>query len=307
MNHRDTPVLALDIRNLSGTHLLSVAQLSPGCIDLLAGCPPCQGYSRIRRRNKSRAVGDHRNGLVTEFGRLIKELRPRAVMMENVPGLENDLRFKRLLRSLRGMRYRVSWKVLDLGNFGVPQRRRRLVLLALKGAGRPVFDLIPTSGRRTVRDAIGALPRVPKALRNLQFYHTFRSKEVKQRIRSIPRNGGSRSDLPKGLTLQCHTEDRGFRDVYGRMAWDEPAPTITGGCINPSKGRYLHPERNRAITLLEAARLQGFPIWYRFDGNHGRYPIAEMIGEALPPRFAKVVAKWLIDQIRTASVRRISA
>jgi DNA (cytosine-5)-methyltransferase 1 len=85
------------------------------------------------------------------------------------------------------------------------------------------------------------------------------------------------------------------------MSWDLPAPTITGGCINPSKGRFLHPERNRAVSLLEAARLQTFPIWYRFDLSHGRYPIAEMIGEALPPRFAYKVGKYLKHTLTSRS------
>lgn len=119
-----------------------------------------------------------------------------------------------------------------------------------------------------------------------------------ERIRNVPLDGGSRKSWPEDIHLACHTETDGFKDVYGRMAWDRRAPTITGGCINPSKGRFLHPSKHRAITLLEAARLQTFPVWYHFDLSHGRYPIAAMIGEALPPRFAGRAATYLKKGIR---------
>jgi DNA (cytosine-5)-methyltransferase 1 len=222
-------------------------------------------------------------------------------MMENVPGLEKDVRFKALIRSLRGAGYRIDWEILSLEKYGVPQRRRRLVMIGWRGEARPDLAMLPSTTPKTVRDLIHDLPRIPKVARPLRGYKTFRSSVVKARIEHVPHNGGSRRALPKSLTLKCHTKkrkkERGFKDVYGRMAWDEVAPTITGGCINPSKGRFLHPERNRAISLLEAARLQAFPLWYKFDISHGRYPIAEMIGEALPPRFAKVAGQFIADAL----------
>jgi DNA (cytosine-5)-methyltransferase 1 len=112
-----------------------------------------------------------------------------------------------------------------------------------------------------------------------------RSKEVRELIALIPKNGGSRSDLPKRYQLDCHKRSDGFSDVYGRMAWDDVSPTITSGCHNPSKGRFLHPSQNRTITLREAAILQGFPRRYRFNVDHGKESIALMIGNALPPPF----------------------
>jgi DNA (cytosine-5)-methyltransferase 1 len=114
-----------------------------------------------------------------------------------------------------------------------------------------------------------------------------RSEKIFKLIRDIPRDGGSRRDLPERRQLNCHKKTSGFRDIYGRMAWDEVAPTITTGCFNPSKGRFLHPERNRAITMREAALLQGFPATYRFNVVLGKVAIAKMIGNALPPEFIR--------------------
>jgi len=307
-NHQHTKVFQRDIRDVTGQEILDAVGLERGDLDLVAGCPPCQGFSRIRRRNGKRAVADKRNDLVFEFGRIVREVRPKAIMMENVPGLEKDLRFKTLVRSLRGGGYRIDWRILDLQEFGVPQRRRRLVMIGWRADNRPDLDTLPPSKAKSVRDLIHDLPHIPKVGRPLHRYKTFRTSIVKARIDRVPHNGGSRRALPKSLILKCHTrkrkKERGFKDVYGRMAWDEVAPTITGGCINPSKGRFLHPERNRAITLLEAARLQAFPLWYKFDMSDGRYPIAEMIGEALPPRFAKVAARFIANALSDSTAHQ---
>ena len=114
-----------------------------------------------------------------------------------------------------------------------------------------------------------------------------RSEKIQELIRDIPKNGGSRGDLPRARQLDCHKNNEGFNDIYGRMAWDEVAPTLTSGCFNPSKGRFLHPSKNRAITLREAALLQGFPRSYKFDPENGKTGIGLMIGNALPPEFIR--------------------
>jgi len=136
------------------------------------------------------------------------------------------------------------------------------------------------------------LPHAANDLRKLQPRYTLM---VRKRIAAVPKNGGGRKDVPSDLVLNCHKGDVGFRDVYGRMHWDQPSPTITGGCVNPSKGRFLHPEHNRAIDLVEAARLQSFPIWYKFDASLGRYPLAEMIGNALPPILGASLGRYVMD------------
>jgi DNA (cytosine-5)-methyltransferase 1 len=139
--------------------------------------------------------------------------------------------------------------------------------------------------RLTVRDAIGEVEAPSKSKDKLHALGERRSDAVKKLISLIPKDGGSRSDLGESHQLECHKRTDGFFDVYGRMAWDEVSPTITSGCHNPSKGRFLHPSRNRTITLREAAMLQGFPKDYKFEVSHGKEAIALMIGNALPPPF----------------------
>ena len=136
-------------------------------------------------------------------------------------------------------------------------------------------------------EAIGKLPLPEDSDDPMHNYAVRRAERVMSLIRRIPKDGGSRTDLPDTDQLECHRRVDGFKDVYGRMAWKKPAPTITGGCINPSKGRYIHPDHDRAITLREAALLQGFPGSYMFDMSKGRYPTAQMIGNAFPPKFAE--------------------
>ncbi len=159
-----------------------------------------------------------------------------------------------------------------------------------------------TAPRKTVRDAIAALRRPGRSGDQLHDLPENRSSRIRDLIRAVPADGGGRLDLPENLTLDCHQETTGFTDVYGRMAWDEVAPTITGGCINPSKGRFLHPVQDRAITLREAALLQSFPPSYRFALSRGKYAVAALIGNALPPRFvrahAREVAKYLLADIK---------
>jgi DNA (cytosine-5)-methyltransferase 1 len=133
-----------------------------------------------------------------------------------------------------------------------------------------------------VRQAIGALPPPGDSGDELHDLPEKRSEKVAQIIRAIPTNGGSRSALGS-QQLECHKRIDGFKDVYGRMRWDDVAPTITGGCVNPSKGRFLHPDQNRTITLREALLLQGFPADYQISLARGKFAAAELIGNAIPP------------------------
>ena len=225
-----------------------------------------------------------RNDLIFEFLRFVKGLMPKAVMMENVPGLQKDERFKKLCKELEGEGYIVNQDVLDAADYGVPQRRRRLILLASK-IGK--IEFAKKAARKTVGDAIKSMPPVGKSGDSLHDYKERRSEKVKRLIKRIPKDGGGRKDLGKRYQLACHKKCDGFKDVYGRMSWNGVAPTITSGCTNPSKGRFLHPNENRAITLREAALLQSFPKSYRFDVDAGKGAVAEMLGNALPPLFIR--------------------
>lgn len=297
-NHPDVKLFKADIRDTSASEIMDACSVMKGELDLLAGCPPCQGFSRIRLNNKKERMDDPRNRLIDEVLRLIGELQPKVVMLENVPNLARYTRYLNFKRGLRKLGYEVVDKVLDVADFGVPQRRKRLVVLASRLG--PIFHPAPLDRRKTVRDAIATLP--PDIIDNDPLHNLGeqRSERVRRLIKAIPKDGGSRTALSPGLTLKCHEKQDGFYDVYGRMKWDDVSPTITGGCINPSKGRFLHPTEDRAITLREAALLQSFPPGYVFSLRKGKYAAAEMIGNALPPVFsrmqAEVIRKHLVKQ-----------
>jgi DNA (cytosine-5)-methyltransferase 1 len=284
LNHRRVN-LAGDIRKLQARKWMRELSIKRWKLDLLVGCPPCQGFSTLRTRNGAHWNRDGRNYLVQEMLRLIRELRPKAVIMENVPRLSEKRVFHKFATSLRKLGYKVNWNIMRAQKHGVPQRRRRLVLVAGRGFEIP----FPTEDalQPTVKSAIKHLKRAGKSGDALHDIPENRSKWVKELIANVPKNGGSRMELPKRFHLNCHKKFNGFKDVYGRMAWNDLAPTITGGCFNPSKGRFLHPSCNRTITMREAALLQSFPNTYKFDVSDGKQQIALMIGNALPPELVR--------------------
>ena len=296
-NHPDTKIWHQDIRALDPSEMQESLGLDPGQLDLLAGCPPCQGFSSLRTRNGAVHIKDPRNDLTGEMLRFAKALKPRTVMMENVPGLWGEPEFMDFIREMTALGYVGQSQFLNAADYSVPQRRRRLVYLAGFGASVP----FASSGEApiTVRDALGHLLQAGQSNDRLHDWPERRSPRISALIRRIPKDGGSRTDLPEAEQLACHRRCQGFRDVYGRMAWDRIAPTITSGCINPSKGRFLHPEENRAITLREAAILQGFSETYQFPEG-GKGSIAALIGNALPPPFIAALSasirRFLQDQ-----------
>lgn len=285
LNHQEVKTWTTDVRELPVSDVMQELQLQPGQLDLLAGCPPCEGFSTLRTLNGSKTVEDEKNDLVFEFFRFVKELEPKTIMMENVPGLAKDERFLRFVEDLGQLGYHCKYDVLNAAHYEVPQRRRRLILLAsLFGP----LDFAPKSRlRRTVRDVVGSLPSSGNSGDPLHDFPEKRSDRVKNLIRMIPKDGGSRTDLPQENQLKCHKRCDGFKDVYGRMGWDDVAPTITTGCFNPSKGRFLHPSEDRAITMREAALLQTFTPTYKFQTAIGKLGIARQIGNALPPEFIR--------------------
>ncbi len=291
MNHPTVRLYSQDIRKLDPIRIMHDLRMKPGQLDLLAGCPPCQGFSNLRTRKKQASVKDERNNLVADFMRFVAAMMPKTVMLENVPALAKDRRFRRVRRGLNMLGYATVVHVLDAADYSVPQRRKRLIMLA-----STVHVPAPARKARhriTVRQAFAGLSMRFRTQDKLHNLGENRSKEVRDLIAKIPKNGGSRMDLGLQNQLECHKRIKGFNDVYGRMSWDDVAPTITSGCHNPSKGRFLHPSQNRAITLREAAILQGFPRNYRFNVEHGKESIALMIGNALPPPFIAAHASAL--------------
>lgn len=288
-NHQGKYPITADIRMVDAPTLMSRLGLKADQLDLLAGCPPCQGFSTLRTLNGGRRVAEPMNDLVFEFVRFARVLKPKALMMENVPALLRDHRLVRVRKELRRLGYSSDARVFDAAEYGVPQRRRRLILFACR-TGLPNFA-DPVALRKTVADAIRELTSPLASPDPAHNYSVHRADRVMSLIRRIPADGGSRTDLAERDQLKCHRNFDGFRDIYGRMAWDAQAPTITSGCINPSKGRFLHPTEDRAITLREAALLQGFPSSYEFDLSKGRYAAARLIGNAFPPGFAELHAR----------------
>jgi DNA (cytosine-5)-methyltransferase 1 len=300
-NHQEICLWESDIREVAAAKMMRELKLAPGQLDLLAGCPPCQGFSALRTRNGAMQNKDRRNALILEMLRFARVFRPRAVMIENVPRLKNTGPFNKLRSGLRKLGYRVRWDLKDLASYGVPQRRKRLILVA--GRSFEIDFARETKRKKTVRAAIGNMPKAGKSGDPLHDMPEQRSDKVFNLIRAIPKNGGSRTNLPTSRQLRCHQKFDGFKDVYGRMAWDDVAPTITGGCFNPSKGRFLHPRFNRAITLREAASLQTFPRKYKFSPRHGKEALSLMIGNALPPKFIRKQAAAIRSALKKRSAR----
>lgn len=281
LNHSEVHLWEKDVRKLATSDVMKTLSLKKGELDLLAGCPPCQGFSTLRTKNGAISGRDKRNTLLQEFLRFAEDLLPKAIMLENVPGLEDYRLFEPFRKRLSQLGYRGQHRILDASEYSVPQRRKRLIYLAGMNVAIPFAS--PHEHKVTVRNAISHLQRPGKSGDAVHDLPERRSTQVQDLIKKIPKDGGSRSHLPKTQQLKCHQKCDGFKDVYGRMAWDRVAPTITSGCFNPSKGRFLHPDQNRAITIREAAILQGFKQNYKFNEKRGKVALALMVGNALPP------------------------
>lgn len=290
------------VESYTPKRLLAEAGLDGGALTILSACPPCQGFSTLGKCDPE----DPRNDYVLMVGALTADLAPKALIIENVPGLHGDVRSSRLKAELRGRGYGTGLWVLNATEFCVPQRRRRYVLLAVLGLpDEQVAD--PRSGYQcsdwpehphTVREVLAPVGQ-PGSRDDLHRTRRLPA-DVLARIRAIPPDGGSRWDLPESLRLECHKrlKNRSAGNVYGRMAWDDSAPTMTTRCTTPACGRFLHPEEDRPITLREAAAFQTFPSTYEWKG--GVMSVARQIGNAVPVRLAQALALHALRLISVA-------
>lgn len=304
-NHPATHLFQQDIKSLSGKAILDTLGIKE--IDLLAGCPPCQGFSSLTFKNKKE---DPRNLLILEFLRLVQELKPKMIMLENVPGLakRGNYLFRRFIEGIEDLKYIPDFKVLQVADFGVPQKRKRLVMLAGKNfkipIPKPEYAENPNGTFKkwiSLKDAIGNMPKPAFVSdlkgRNYASVNWNVARDLSdinlKRLRSLT-PGASRYAIPKALRPSCHKySNSGFGNVYGRLKWDEPSVTITRGCITLSMGRFGHPDQDRALSVREAATIQTFPKYYKFEVNNLE-KVCLQIGNAFPCLLAKQLGEQVV-------------
>ncbi|MCY3773075.1 MAG: DNA cytosine methyltransferase [Gemmatimonadetes bacterium] len=273
---------------------------------LFSGCAPCQPFSKQKTKRPS-LDEDERVPLLAHFARFVEGCKPDLVFVENVPGLQKldseSQPFGDFLKRLDAAEYEIDCRPIRLSKYGIPQTRRRLLLIAsLHGVIRiPDETHGPgTSNVRytTVRDWISHLPAIHAGEEHngvLNHKAAKLSERNLDRIKATPEGGGER-DWPEYLKLECHKGFTGYSDVYGRMAWDSPASGLTTRCISYSNGRFGHPEQDRAISIREAACLQTFPEDFMFNGSMAS--MARQIGNAVPVHLAKLIGKHFIEHLK---------
>lgn len=299
--------------------LKSVSEVSKSELDsafegadykLLAGCAPCQPFSTYRQGRSD--PSDDRWHLLMEFARLVEETQPELVTMENVPRLAEQDVFLEFTKRLEANGFHVSFKVVNCADYGVPQQRNRLVLLGSKlGEIKLIPPTTPDGKRKTVKQAIAKLPKIEAGQQHPKdpLHLSPKLSELNlSRIRAS-KPGGSWRDWDESLVAECHKKPTGktYASVYGRMVWDEPAPTMTTQYYGFGNGRFGHPEQDRAISLREGAILQSFPKGYKFvpkGAPVSTKAIGRLIGNAVPVNLGRAIGKSIIKHIEEIESRK---
>ena len=289
-----------DVANLTSEQI--APYFAGADVTLLAGCAPCQPFSTYSRSGRNSEY-ESQWPLVSAFGRLVKKLKPDLVTMENVPQLADHPVFEQLLKSLAG--YKKWWAVVECTSIGIPQTRKRLVLLASRLGSRGLALTTNAPQDATVRQVIGALPaiRAGESHPDDELHMAPSLSDLNLSRIKASRPGGTWRDWPLELQATCHRKTTGvtYPSVYGRMEWDRPAPTITTQCFGYGNGRFGHPDQDRAISLREAAMLQTFPATYAFapEGTPIKFSkMGRLIGNAVPVRLGEVIAKSLVSHVQ---------
>ncbi len=301
-----------DVTELSATELRKY--FPKGKKKILVGCAPCQPFSLYNHKtakDPAKQQADNKWKLLYSFGDLIEKVKPDIISMENVPMLVKFNKgkvFNDFVSKLEQLNYNISWEIVNAQDYGVPQRRKRLILLGSKfGKINLIEKTVENNKYKTVRDAIGHLPPVEDGISHPDdLLHRARKLTDlnKKRIRATA-EGGFWRDWDTSLWLTCHKKESGkdFNSVYGRMKWDEVAPTMTTHCIGLNNGRFGHPDQDRAISLREASLIQSFPEDYEFIdpvATFNSQNIAKHIGNAVPVGLGIAIAKSIkkhIEQI----------
>ncbi|MDQ7083765.1 MAG: DNA cytosine methyltransferase [Sulfurovum sp.] len=275
-------------------------------IKILLGCAPCQPFSTYTLNGDKQK--DQRWQLLYEFTRLIKETQPDIISMENVPNLLNFKKepvFENFVNELKEEGYFVWHQIVYSPDYGIPQKRKRLILLASKKGKITLIN--PTHTKEnyvTVREAIGQLEALDSGESSSKDFIHKASKLSDKNLQRLKQSvqGGSWKDWDEDLKLECHKKESGktYGSVYGRMKWDEPSPTMTTFCTGIGNGRFGHPEQDRAISLREAGILQSFPLEYKFASNSENFKftqVSKQIGNAVPPRLGEVIGLSIIKHL----------
>lgn len=293
-NNSSACFIERDIRKIAADELNSL--FGDAEIKILAGCPPCQPFSS-QTRTQVINEEDGKWGLLYEFSRLVEGTLPDVIAMENVPLVEKHRVFQDFIKNLKSLGYKVSFNIVDSSQYGIPQKRRRMLLLASKHGDINMIAPINTQ-TKTVWQAIGNFPKINAGETDpVDKLHTASSLFEKNLKRiKISKPGGTWRDWPEHLVADCHRAESGktYLGVYGRMEWDKPAPTMTTQCYGFGNGRFGHPEQDRAISLREAAVLQSFPPRYSFIGQGSAInfqKIGRLIGNAVPVDLARAIAQ----------------
>lgn len=299
-----------DVNTITGEEINKLYSKRKNTIRILAGCAPCQPFSSYAFKNKQKDPDKY--DLLYQFGRLVEEVRPDIVTMENVTQILN-FKAKPVLKDfeekLISLGYSVDTNKVYCPDYGIPQTRKRLVLLASRLG--EIRLISPTHDKKhyvTVRETIGELRPITAGGVDMfdPLHRTIALTPINlKRIKATP-PGGSWHDWPEELVLECHKKKEGktYGSVYGRMEWDKPGPTMTTQCTGLGNGRFGHPEQDRAISVREAALLQTFPQTYKFfpdEGNVSIIKASRYIGNAVPPKLGEVIAESIICHIKIAN------
>ena len=302
-NNKPSRFINKDINKINIHELREDLGIQDGDTTLYAACTPCQPFSTLSRAKDT----DKRKELLLTFAEIVEEYPPDFILVENVPGLNNGCGkeiYEEFLEVLKACEFSdPAADLLDAKHFGVPQTRKRFILLASKkGSISLPIPITDPSQFVTVKECIGDYPEIADGGES-EDYLNHKARELqshhKRIVEAVPEDGGSRGDITDtSILLRCHQDKpNAHRDVFGRMAWDKPAPTLTSRCTDVYSGRFIHPDQDRGISLREAAALQTFGDDYEFFGT-SITGISRQIGNAVPVKFAEQLGESIVNSLK---------